>query len=363
MKFTDHNLLILMTILLLIISLTGPYITYQKGKELEDYYNRYGQYKPLPEITGKASSVGTLNLRILLPPPSMNTLNLTATLESDNESVRLSWHNVSNDNFSIYITDDINAGFDYGAPNLSGLTDTTWVDTNASDVRQRYYKIGIWNTGVEYASNETVGKYEIPIYYADGNPAGYELNQISLPLIPGNLSFNNIARWGTDGDIVLRFNTTNLGGTFVGWETKMKIGGQWFGGAGEFEYFNPLEGFVFVNVQTPYNLTIVGTVSQEVASISMPAVSGTPATYEMSLLGWNSIYKNCNLTLALNTTTPPEIMVWFNTTNTGSNYEGWQTDMIFGGTWFPADGCMLPGYGYRFLQIGTPYTWQYNRSG
>ncbi|MEM4267269.1 MAG: hypothetical protein QXK37_00395 [Candidatus Woesearchaeota archaeon] len=348
MRLAYNNIVGVLVIMLLLLSILGPYAVYKRATEVLRY----------PTVTGKASSIGSIGIHIVLPPPDMNSLNLTAVLAEDNKSIILLWNSVSANNYSIYITDDIVSGFDYANPNITGLTATNWTDVNASQAQQRYYKVGVWNSGLEYVSNETAGKYDIEIKFANGNPAGYELNQISLPLMPANLSFSNIVRGGSDGDMVLRFNRTDLGPNFVGWETNIKIGGTWMG---DFDVFSLLEGYVFINVQTPYNLTIAGRVPSEEVAISMPAVTGSPAGHEMILLGWNSAYPNCNLSNALNTTTPPETIVWFNTTNIGGQYDGWQTFMLIGSQWFPTSGCMLPGKGYRFVQIGTPYTWHYDR--
>ena len=353
MHHINNNELAVFAVLLLLLSLMGQIIVMNKADEVN--------YKPtIKKVTGKASATGIVKLSIRYP---LSSLNFTAILADDNESVFLSWKDYLVDNYSIYATENLSAGFNYSDPLAEGLTVFNYTDSNARNYQQRYYKLSIWENGTETTASETVGKFDIPIHFADGNPAGYELNQVSLPLIPNNLSFDNIVRWGTNGDIVLRFNTSDLGATFEGWETNLKAGGQWIH---QFDFMSNLEGYVFIGVQNPYNLTVVGGVPEGDVTVPMQTVSGNPAAYEMMLLGWNSLKTNCNLEGALNTTIPPGTVIWFNTTDIGGTYEGWDTYiLLFNGTdwdWFPSGGCMRPDRGYRFLSIGAPYNWTYDRT-
>ena len=339
----DNNILAAMAILLILFSILSQIIVYKKTSEIETP----------SQITGKATA--TVSLAITGTPQGVG---FTAKLANDNQTIILSWNNQSQDNVSIYYTDNYSAGF--GAPNITGLTALNWTDAAAGSVQQRFYKLKIFQLGTSYFANNTVGKYDIPIRFANGNPANYELNQISFPLIPFNNTVEDIARWSRSGDIILRFNTSEaVGGMFEGWETNIKMGGTWIK---NFETFSPLEGYVFINVIQPYNLTIVGKVPTGQATIPMHITTGSPGAYEMMLLGWNSLTTNCNLSVALNTTTDANTVLWFNTTDQGVTYAGWETYLQMFGNWFPANGCMYPGIGYRFASISNAYNWTYDKS-
>jgi len=337
----NNNIVGMFAVILIILNLIGQYTLVQKASDLQAQ----------PEFIGKA--VGTVSLMITGTPQGVG---FNAMLGSDNRSIILTWNDQGHDNVSIFITDDYSAGFDL-VPNITNVTIMNWTDTTAGDVPQRFYRIRVFQGGASYFANNTVGKYDIPIRYADGTPATYELNQVSLPLIPTNNSFEDIVRWSSPGDIVLRFNTSDLGATFQGWETNIRLAGVWIK---NFDSLSNLEGYVFINVLNPYNLTIVGDVPTGPVTIPMYPVSGSPTGYEMMLLGWNSLDTNCNLAAALNTA-EADTVLWFNTTDQGAMYAGWETYLQIMGTWFPNNGCMYPGVGYRFLSINNPYNWTYNR--
>ncbi len=348
MHHINNNVLAVFAVLLIMLSMTGPFIVIKKADEMKGM-------NTVEKVTGRATA--TIKLSVIRP---VSEVDFRAVLLDDNKTVMLAWNDLGIDNVSVYISNSPFSGFDISDPNVTGITALNWTDTNSSLVPHRYYRIGIWREGLVEFSNNTVGKFDIPIKYADGNPAAYELNQVSMPLVPHNISFSNIVRGATSGDIVLRFNTSDIGSNFEGWETNIKMGGGWIE---QFDTMYPLEGYVFINVQNPYNLTIVGDVPEGTVTIPMKFASGSPTNYEMMLLGWNSLITDCNLSHALNTTTAPGIVTWFNTTDAGGIYEGWDTFLIIGSDWFPSDGCMRPGYGYRFLSVGTPYNWSYNRTG
>ncbi len=350
----NNNMIAVFAVILLMFAVAGQLFVYKKAGDLEN------AYRP-QEITGKATATGTVSLIVIRP---ISDIDFHGELAGDNRTVILRWANLNQDNVSIYIADNLTDNFGYGTPNVTGLTVFNWSDPTAGSVPHRYYRLGISRYGLYNLSENIVGKYDIPIKFADGGPATYELNEISFPLIPYNLSFSDIMRWGTPNDVVLRYNTTDIGGKFKGWETNLKLaGGTWLT---QFSRMSVTDGYVFPFVQNPYNLTLIGTVPDGTVKVPMVVTNGAPATYEMMLMGWNSLRTECNLASALNTTTPPETMVWFDTTDIGGTYQGWRTNLLlFNGTgysWFPAGGCMKPGYGYSFLQIGAPYNWTYDRS-
>jgi len=285
----------------------------------------------------------------------------TAVLH-DNGSITLYWEEDYANSYKIYVTYDLDVGFNFGSPAATGITQTQWTDINATGNSDKFYKYSSIYGVTEVISATTVGKNVIYIPASDGNPAGYELSQFSFPLMPFNQSFENIVRNYTFGDIYLRFNTSDLGTQFVGWQTNLNIGATWLK---QFDSFSLYEGYVPIMIQNPYYLTYVGAVPEGIVNISVFNVTGSPGNHEMMLLGWNSMRTDCNLLSALNTTNSPSVVTWFNNTDLGATYEGWQTFLLLNNgtpTWFPTDGCMIPTKGYRFLSVPMPYTWSYNRS-
>jgi hypothetical protein len=323
------NAIAALALLLIIISVLGPYWV---------------------------SSAGTVSLTILKPPPDMDMLNLTAELAPDNVTVTLRWHDISRDNFSVYITDNISEGFQYAFPNITGLTTTVWNDTNASQAQQRYYKIGVWNTGIENVSNETVGKFEIPIYVADQIPTHVETNTISLPLRPNNLSIGNIFRWSQPGDTIATYNPLRLPDpTFDG---AVFFGGSWIG---DFSEINVTRGYWLGVVTVPYNLTVVGTVPVDNISFYMYVSNQNPGDVEINTAAWHSSYKVCNLSAVLSpsATDGDTVMVYdpFNVPDPG--FDGIQYMPGMGG-WFGQFECLEPGRGYTFGIVNNAYTWEYD---
>jgi hypothetical protein len=187
-----NNALAIGALILIVISLLGNLMVFKKAGEFEQM--------PLKKMTGRVTT-GYVNITILR---SLTELNVRAKLEPDDRTVTLFWEDIGQENVSIYITDDLESGFDYGHPNASGITGYNWSDPTAGDAIQRFYKIGIHRLGVFNVTVPTVGKYQIEVKEADGDPTGFEINQISLPLIPYNESFEDIVRSANNGDIVLR---------------------------------------------------------------------------------------------------------------------------------------------------------------
>lgn len=340
----DNNTLAIAAVFLLVVSVIGNYMVLKKVDMVED--------KNLKRITGRVSS-GFVNLTI---HRSLEEIDLYAVLEPDDKTVTIYWQNIGQDNTSIFISSDADY-FDYMNPNVT-LDVFNWTDPTSDTAPIRYYRVGVNRRKIFNLTRPIAGKYQIEIKEANGIPTSFEMNQISLPLIPYDNDFENIVRQESNGDVILRFNTSDLGGTFAGWETNLKMGPVWFK---QFDKWQHKEGYVFISVANPYNLTFVGQVPEGDIVIPMLVTTGSPAGYEMMLLGWNSLRTECNLKLALNTTEANSVL-WFDPTVTGSTYEGWQVMFRMGNNWFPGGECMRPGYGYRFPDIDNEYNWTYNRT-
>jgi hypothetical protein len=269
----------------------------------------------------------------------------------------LRWRNVPHDNFSIYITDNISESFTWGIPNVTGLNTNEWNDTNASDAQQRYYKVAIWNSGVEYTSNETVGKFEIPVYVADQIPTHVEFNTISFPLRPTNTSVRNIFRWSQPGDTVTTYNPLKAPDpTFDG---AVYLGNDmWFG---DFSEINVSKGYWLGVVSVPYNLTVAGTVPSDNISIYLYQSTQTPGDVELNTAAWHSAYKICNLSSVLSPSASDgdTIMIYNTFKAPDPGFDGAQYIMALPG-WFGQLDCLEPGKGYTFGIVNTPYTWEYD---
>ncbi|CAD7768299.1 hypothetical protein AIOGIFDO_00200 [Candidatus Methanoperedenaceae archaeon GB37] len=80
----------------------------------------------------------------------------------DGTNVTLDWSNWTGTctSFDIYITENLTAGFP-ATPNVTGVTGTSWTDTNAGASNQRYYKVTCNTTGEQIEGNVTKITYEL----------------------------------------------------------------------------------------------------------------------------------------------------------------------------------------------------------
>jgi len=342
----DTNMIAALAILLVIMSVAGPYFVFKQGQSLMEP----------PRITGRASTTGSISLTILLPPPEMNTLGLKAELAPDNKTIMLSWNEVSRNNFSIYITDNISQGFMWGSPNITGLNVTSWNDTNASDTKERYYKIAVWNTGIEYISNDTVGKFTIEIVPATSVVGQVERNLISLPLIPSNDSVGNVFRWATDLDIISYYNTSASPPQY----NSIQYGaGQWWG---PWNRVDIKRAYAFQIISSGYNMTIAGTVPEGEITVPIYTATSVVGQVQMNGVGWNSVRTICNISRVLNNEsgiTDLDIISHYNTSATPPQYNSVQYGA---GKWWGPWDCFVPGRGYAFQIIAKGFNWTYNRS-
>ena len=177
MHHINNNILATFGIMLMLISISGQYIIHDKANEIE-------KMQSPSKITGKA--IGTVSLVIMRP---FTEIDFRGILDDNNETIILIWENLSQDNVSIYMTNNLSAGFDYGNPNITGITILNWSDPTANTVSERYYRIGISNMGIFNLSENIVGKYDINLTTVNGR-----WNYISLPLVPYNNSRSEILK-------------------------------------------------------------------------------------------------------------------------------------------------------------------------
>jgi len=203
----NNNMLCIFAVVLIVISIFTQVIIVFKADQMRDV-----------KITGKAtaSATGTVSITILRP---ITDLNFRAILGPDNQSVILIWENMSMDNTSVYITNDLSTGFNLSSPNVTGVANLNWTDGTAVTVNERYYKIGIFRGGSETISSNIVGKFDINLTTANGR-----WNYISLPLNASNSSRANILRpIANKFDFIYRYKADT--GTFDWWMEAAQLGG------------------------------------------------------------------------------------------------------------------------------------------
>ena len=274
MHHINNNILATFGIMLMLISISGQYIIHDKANEIEKMQN-----PTISKITGKAT--GSVSFIIMRP---LSEINFDSYLAFDNESIVLIWNNLSQDNVSIFITNNITAGFNYGSPNVTNITTFNWTDTTAKNDPQRYYRLGIWNGGIFNVSDNIEGKFDIPIYSSNQIPGDVEFNTISLPLLPNNLSMNNIFRWSANGDTIGTYNPFKM--PFPGFDASMFFTG--LGWWGDLTEINVTKTYWLSMVSTPYNLTIVGKVPTENITVHLVNSTQIPGEVEFNTFAWHS---------------------------------------------------------------------------
>ncbi|RJS69191.1 hypothetical protein CW714_08950, partial [Methanophagales archaeon] len=144
--------------------------------------------------TGNASirlyaSLNTSNASIT---PSLHEWNVSWTVAQPIEpptnltiktgsSIELSWNGTADGKYDIYVTDDFAAGFP-PVPHAT-VTGLSWVDTDAANHTERYYRVGAHGNGAEVGAG-TVGKFDIA--------TGSTWTLFSLPFIPEDTSINEV---------------------------------------------------------------------------------------------------------------------------------------------------------------------------
>jgi len=179
MNKLNNNIVAVFAVLLILFSIIGQIVVNKKVDEIENLYG-------VEEVTGKISATGTVSFSIIR---SLSDINFHAELANDNQTVILFWENISQANVSVYITNNLSEGFNYGSPNTTGITAFNWSDPTSSSVPERYYKIGIWYMGIYNISKNTAGKYDINLTTDNGR-----WNYISLPFEPYNSTLSEVLK-------------------------------------------------------------------------------------------------------------------------------------------------------------------------
>ena len=127
--------------------------------------------------TSNASNTAELhdwNVSWIEPPTNL-------TITSDGVFMNLSWNGTADGEYDIYVTDDFAAGFST-TPHAT-VTGLSWVDTDAANHVERYYRVGAKGSGAEVGAG-TVGKFDV----ATTNT----WTLVSLPFIPEDTDLNEV---------------------------------------------------------------------------------------------------------------------------------------------------------------------------
>lgn len=211
--------------------------------------------------------------------------NLRANL-SDGNVVILNWSGTAGGTYGIYITNDFLAGFP--SPANPDATNTTllWTDTEASDYKQRYYRIGIC---ADINEDETGAKYEISM------KNGWNL--ISTPINLTNKSID--AAWATiegNYDDAYAWNAT-----VQGWESIVGRDGVKGNMTTELGYW--------VHMTADDKLVLVGNVSNK---------TGITIVDGWTIVGYPSVYPRDLDTLLTGFPTNYEVFAW------NATVQGWE---------------------------------------
>ncbi len=301
-------------------------------------------------VTGKASS-GQISVKVTVI--DSNEINFSARLADDNSSIFLYWGNYLADNYSIYATSNLTAGFP-PAPLASGITSMNYTDTTAGGYSKRYYKLSYWRNGIEYFRPTILGKFTIALERSTLTPGEIEMNTVSFPLVPFNISVQAIANQAENGDVISTYNRTRSPPAY---DSVMKFSTGW---SGDFSEINVLRGYDFTIVGNPYNITLIGKVPEGMATVELMHSTLTPGEIEMNSIAWNSAYKNCEINKTLyNITSVGDVISTYDRYSSPPKYISIRR---FASGWFGDFNCFEPGKGYSFTIVASAYNFSYNRS-
>ncbi|MFH1850074.1 MAG: hypothetical protein ABH879_07895, partial [archaeon] len=300
----------------------------------------------------------TRTFTIIRAPPI-----LAVTLDSDTETLNLTWPESSYaDSYNIYYTDDYSGGFS-SVPNVTGITDTNWTDSGANSAAARFYKVAAVKGEAVTITVSVAGKQEQQFDYNLAGGSDWVLG--SLPMGLSNWTLDNGTNNGYDFPLrpaecvtgIWRYNESNTGNE---WEHLSRDDHSWIPDA-EDENFRSLEGGrgYWFEINSSCNFTLVGEVPRNDTNISL---------YEgWTVTGWYS--PNAS---ALPSPEPPAFPVnvdpagsvrAINRYNTETNK--WEVTIHYDDWgWWPSWNCrdftsLEPNRGYYFDMIDNA-TWMHD---
>ncbi|MFC1728651.1 hypothetical protein ACFLZ7_04295 [Nanoarchaeota archaeon] len=309
-------------------------------------------------VTGKASSAQGIASFNLLPRAVASPTNLYAFLGSDHISINLNWTDVTDaPSYTVYYSDNVTElknmdtnSLSAGIFNVSGLTDSNWVDTNAEGIEKRFYRVAAVSESNKNLTDKIVGKYDIEIMSSTGVAGVMEGNVISLPLISENNSIDYIVRYPSFDDRAIIYNISS-----DVWMLARYWGPAWGWWGAEFTDLNVNRGYWFTIVANNHNLTNVGDARTEDLTVEIQQSTGVAGVMEGNVLGWNVPIKRCNFSQLLTDASYDDRVIIYNRTS-----HNWMLARYWGpawGWWGAEFECFEPGRGYWFTIVGSSYNW------
>ncbi|MFH1424078.1 MAG: NosD domain-containing protein [archaeon] len=282
--------------------------------------------------------------------------DFNATLSPvDNSSINLSWSTKSSAG-GYYLWYSTNVSWLLNTSNLntsniwlnlSGSSNTSYIDTNASQNSSRYYRVAAYQLNLCNFSAETVGKFNFTIVAA--NLSDVKMNLISMPLQIQDDNITSLILSAPSAGTTIAYYMAN--------ETSPQYGVYFYHNStwkGTMNQLNNLKGFVVTNTQG-FNFTVVGTVPTGEQNVTIYATNSTPGQAQVNTIGWYSAVRECGLNATLNETgmSSGDTLSWYNTTS-----KDFETITRDGAGWTGDFACLEPGKGY-FVTASNTYNLSY----
>lgn len=280
--------------------------------------------------------------------------NFTAELHSDNASVNLSWAAASGAE-GYYLYYSTNASFLLNENNLNinnvwinitGATNLSYLDTNATDNSSRYYRIATYNSSNRSASNNVQGKHNFNLSVTALNTT---YHMISLPLTLSNYSIYDIMRGPLSTVYISYYNATSSPPAY---RSSTYRNGEW---QGDFTELEAGPSYV-IGPNSYFNFTIVGEVPTGGQSVVVNATNSTPGQIEVNTIGWTSVVITYDLNATLNAAgmAVGDTVSYYNASS-----QAFETITKDANGWTGDFNSLQPGKGY-FFTANQSYTWSYN---
>jgi len=305
---------------------------------------------------GAMTSLATqadISLTVLYTPVGYPS-DFTIFLNKDNFSVDLNWTDVPEaDDYNVYYSSNLSDLKTIGnsVTKVTGIKDSNWTDTNAGNVRQRYYRVAAVKGAVTNITPIIEGKFDIEIRKANLTYGYVEMNTVSLPLIPSDDNITNIVIYGMNYDIINWYNTTKKD-----YDEAYYYEGNWYG---DFNILEPGKGYEFTPINKSYNFTVVGFVPGDNITSEIQRATLKAGEVEINTIGWNTPLKRCNFSTIIPIATNFDYIQWYNVSKKIPSFD---YAYYYNGLWYGKIRCFDPGRGYVFAPISVGYNWTYNRS-
>jgi len=229
------------------------------------------------------------------------------------------------------------------APNVTlvGRENTTWNDTDAASVSQRYYAVAGYLGNQTTSSDTKLGKYNLTVNSEDNIKQTF----LSTPLIETIPVVTFIPP--NDFSMVYSVNHT-LNNT---WDYAYSLSGVWYGPITELEFSRGyiLDDFSAIRRITSAGIVPTGNVTRTIFGED---------NIKQTTLGWESITTNGSVPSLI---TPPNDFSMIYTVNTNAN-DTWDYAYSLSGVWYGPLTYMSAERGYIFDDFSTLTNLTYERN-